>query len=108
MIYTMEEMLEHYVVYRKEVVQKCCIHPDGDAIYFPERDYWIPFDSINSYSNIVRWVMHMTEKNWIDISMIREMIYLACSRHGIDSFSMPPIPLKSLEHWSKDGHDTNS
>lgn len=47
-------------------------------------DYDIDLDSCSTYSQIVSWVMHLSEKDWFDREMLRMFISAACSHHGLD------------------------
>lgn len=47
-------------------------------------DYDIELDSCSTYSQIVYWVMHLSEKEWFDRDMLRIFISAACSHHGLD------------------------
>lgn len=47
-------------------------------------DYDIELDSCSTHSQIVYWVMHLSEKPWFDREMLRTFIQAACSHHGLD------------------------
>jgi hypothetical protein len=49
-----------------------------------DADYDIDLDSCSTYSQIVSWVMHLSEKTWFDREMLRTFISAACTHHGLD------------------------
>ena len=49
-----------------------------------DADYDIPLASCSTHAQIVSWVMHLSEKDWVDGEMIRMFISAACSHHGLE------------------------
>lgn len=57
----------------------------GNLVLDPNgADYDIALDSCSTHSQIVFWVMHLSEKTWFDREMLRTFIQAACSHHGLD------------------------
>jgi hypothetical protein len=43
--------------------------------------YWIPLSEIQTRRGLIRWIDHLTEKEWITARHIHEMIAIAKSIH---------------------------
>lgn len=72
-VYSMGELLKQAEVHEKEM-DKAFIH-DKQArtltimVAYP---YEIDLDRIKTERDLLAWVMHLAEKNWIDTILIRE------------------------------------
>lgn len=53
---------------------------DNNGILFPERNYWIELNRIKTKSDLLSWVMHLSEKIWIDSRMLARFISLVCEK----------------------------
>ncbi len=56
------------------------------AIDFPASPhgyYWVPLDECSTHRQIIQWVMHLTDKDWMTKEHMRTFIRLACDFHGL-------------------------
>jgi hypothetical protein len=69
-------------------VNEMC-HREGEYIIFklPENcvddDYHIALDCCSTPEEIIGWMRHLREKNWITEPVIRRFVKLATKHHGI-------------------------
>ena len=60
---------------------------DGDVIVFNTgvglQPYEIPLAECSTYADILGWMCHMTEKQWITPETLRRFVLLACDNHGL-------------------------
>lgn len=57
---------------------------EDEYIGFPEHDYWVKLNRINSYKKLVGWVTHLLEKGWATSEMMLEFIERAGRRNRLD------------------------
>lgn len=49
-------------------------------------DYPIEIERVDSYGSIVKWVRHLSEKNWVTTTHLRQFIDVSCKHLGISQF----------------------
>lgn len=55
---------------------------DGHIV-FPDFDYWIPLNYVNSHEKLVGMVHHLLEKNWVSSWLIRRFLEKATHHHKL-------------------------
>ncbi len=58
-----------------------CLRPFGCS------EYPIEISRIDSHAKITSWIMHLSEKNWVTLSMILSMILLACKENKLNAYT---------------------
>jgi hypothetical protein len=51
--------------------------------------YEIALDRIDTAPKILQWVIHLTEKSWMTTELMRQFVYAACTKAGIDPEYLP-------------------
>jgi len=46
--------------------------------------YWVSFDRCDTPEELLRWINHLSEKNWFTMDVCRCFIHHACGRHGME------------------------
>ena len=65
------------------------IYETKDAIVLNVRHpYCIDKSRVNTSEKIVRWVVHLTEKNWMTSELIREFVLIASKVANIKPFGV--------------------
>lgn len=41
-------------------------------------DYEIPWDQINTHEKLVKWIVHLSQKNWCDGQLIQKLAVTVC------------------------------
>lgn len=77
-ITTMDELAKEAEATEEILKQKVKVEHDG--IFFPERDYWIELDRIQDQGDLLQWVLHLSEKVWVDTRMLARFVKLVCER----------------------------
>jgi hypothetical protein len=65
--------------------QIACIKGDSIVLHPAHGDYQIGLDRCDSHVKIVLWVLHLCEKNWATVPMIKRFVRLACEHHGLEA-----------------------
>lgn len=81
----MEESRQHHERRRRT-------HPvvltENGCIHLGRHGYEVDLDRINSPRDVLAWVVHLAEKNWVDTEMLRDFAILACKQKGYDPFGV--------------------
>jgi hypothetical protein len=81
------EFYEEYLQGQKELARQ--IYETKDAIVLNVRcPYCIDKSQIDTPEKIIRWVVHLSEKNWMTSELIREFILVACRCANINPFGV--------------------
>ena len=81
------DFCEEYLQGQKELARQ--IYETKDAIVLNVRyPYCIDKSQIDIPEKIIRWVIHLSEKNWMTSELIREFILIACQVANIKPFGV--------------------
>ena len=56
---------------------------DGEEIGFPEHDYWIEKSRLSNDKKVLGWVVHLSEKTWVDAQALGDFVRMAQKTRGV-------------------------
>ena len=49
-------------------------------------DYWFYANQCCTHAGLVKWITHLSEKNWFDIKLMRSFIAAVCSEFDLEMY----------------------
>jgi hypothetical protein len=79
----MEELGKEYSDHVRQMHEQCSL--DGEAVVFHiADDYRILLSRCDTAEKLLGWIVHLTEKKWMTVPLLRHFIRLVSEHHGID------------------------
>lgn len=78
-----EHAIDEFMADREELARLCRIDGDAIALVTGVEDYDIMLSRCDTHEKILQWSIHLSEKSWITMRLLRAFMLTACNYHGL-------------------------